>query len=102
MPNEEPASHTLGPWNYTVKNPDRNEMTVIHKEGDRDFVIGYAIADSNPYQRQQDIANARLMAAAPELLQACIAARQVLASIGSPFVVKQITAAIERAGASLE
>jgi hypothetical protein len=74
------TGHTPGPWAFTEGDKGRREMSVIHKANDREFLLGYAITESqNPHQRAEDIANARLFAAAPDLLAAC---KAILLSIG--------------------
>jgi hypothetical protein len=76
------SKHTPGPWSFTKGDKERREMSVIHKANDREFLLGYAITESqNPHQRAEDIANARLMAAAPDLLDVL---RRVLAGAVRP------------------
>ncbi len=63
------SKHSAGPWEFTEGDRDRRMMSSIHKAGDKTFLIGYAICEArNQLQRVEDLANARLMAAAPELL----------------------------------
>ena len=49
-----------------------DEMARIVKADDHDFLIGYVLLQrSKQAQRQIDLATARMLAAAPELLAAC-------------------------------
>lgn len=64
--------HSTHPWDFTEGDAERAQMSIVHKKGDPEFIIGYALCDHrNKLQRAEDIANARLIAAAPELLEAC-------------------------------
>jgi predicted metal-dependent phosphoesterase TrpH len=61
--------HTPGPWAFTEGDADRRAMSEIHKAEDKTFQIGYVTTEwRNPKQRAEDLANARLIAAAPDLL----------------------------------
>lgn len=63
--------HTPGPWATKEGDRSRREMSLIAKACDADFIIGYAICEAqNKEQREEDLANARLIAAAPDLLSA--------------------------------
>ena len=65
------SQHTPGPWAFAEGDKDRREVSRIHKANDAEWLIGYAICESmNRHQRAEDIANARLIAAAPDLLRA--------------------------------
>lgn len=70
-------THTPGPWALTEGNRDLRQMTFIHKKDD--FLIGYALCESvHEKQRAEDLDNAKLIAAAPELLAALIDLRKEL------------------------
>lgn len=71
------VKHAPGPWAFKEGRAERHEMSTIFKANDPEFLIGYVLCDArNPHQRPEDIANARLMAAAPELLEALKAVRE--------------------------
>lgn len=65
--------HTPGPWAFAEGDADRNAMSDVTKADDPEFRIAYVICDArNKLAREQDIANARLIAAAPDLLAALV------------------------------
>lgn len=73
------VQHTPGPWVFQEGNKERPSMSMVHKASDRGFPIAQVICETqNTKQRAEDIANARLIAAAPDLLAACHAARKTL------------------------
>jgi hypothetical protein len=62
--------HSSGPWDFTEGRAEMREASSVHKKGDKEFTIAHVICESrNQKQRAEDIANARLIAAAPELLE---------------------------------
>lgn len=64
------TKHTPGPWHFIEGDAKRHGSSVITKAEDTDFIIGHIICESvNAEQRAEDIANARLIAAAPELME---------------------------------
>lgn len=66
------AKHSEGPWAFEEGDREKRDMARIFKAKDREFLIGYTLCDfRNELQRAEDVANARLMAAAPDLLAAC-------------------------------
>lgn len=70
-------AHTKGPWRATVGH--NGQMSSVYKASDKDFQIATVVCEArNKEQRKQDIANANLIASAPELLEALIAARGAL------------------------
>ena len=74
------SDHTPGPWDI-IPPLDKNSMAMVHApalEQAEPWTIAYVLTDNNPNQREIDEANARLIAAAPELLAACQAAVQYL------------------------
>ena len=66
-------AHTKGPWKFIEGDRERRAMSDIVRDDQEDFRIGYVLCEwsSNP-ARQEDIANGRLIAAAPELLNALL------------------------------
>jgi len=83
------AEHTPGPWE--IDQDDPLSITQIEWGG-----IGRACDNAMVFnesrrayraQREIDEANARLMAAAPQLLEACKAALEVLKEVSPPLTV---------------
>jgi hypothetical protein len=69
----EAVEHTPGPWALKIGSADLREMSEIVKASDKIWRIAYAMREwSNTQQQAEDDANARLIAAAPELLEAAI------------------------------
>jgi hypothetical protein len=67
MPDE--VTHTPGPWAYAEGDAERRASSQVFKANDKDFVVAFVTCEwLNPDQRAEDIANARLIASAPELL----------------------------------
>ena len=86
------SDHTPGPWVVEVfascdTEPGEGAMTLICAYADEDGKEGFALAWVNRWSYGDDpptgesAANARLIAAAPELLAACRIARQYPAAI---------------------
>jgi len=66
------VKHTPGPWRFSEGDKERRAMSEVFKKNDKTFQIALVTCEwSNPHARAEDIANARLIAAAPELLAAC-------------------------------
>ena len=66
------ATHTPGPWGFQEGDKERRGSSTVHKASDKEFTIAHVTCESlNVAQREEDIANARLIAVAPELLAAC-------------------------------
>ncbi len=84
-----PASapkHTPGPWAFTEGDVERRAMSEVFKAKDKTYGIALVNCEwSNPSARAEDIANARLIAAAPDLLAACKSIMELLLN-GSPTV----------------
>lgn len=69
MQTEQKTKHTPGPWAFTEGDKDRGMMSEIFRENDHEFRIGFVTCEShNAAQRAEDIANAKLMADAPDML----------------------------------
>lgn len=65
------VTHTPGPWAFKEGNAERASMSEVFKAVDKEFRIGFVTCENrSQQQRAEDIANARLIAAAPELLAA--------------------------------
>lgn len=65
------SKHTKGPWIFKEGSRERAANSTVYKADEADMLICHVICeDINDLQRAEDIANARLIAAAPELLQA--------------------------------
>lgn len=69
------AKHTPGPWRYYTE-PQPNGCPIVGN-GQGLMVAMLAHSTRQPEQREEALANARLIAAAPELLEAIIAARKL-------------------------
>ena len=67
------TTHTPGPW-LLVEQGDANEYAVLTPDK-KEWVIAFRLNPGLPIYAQEK-ANAKLIAAAPELLQACISAMQ--------------------------
>lgn len=99
--------HTPGPWTTDVTQRMRHDNTIPVRHADGKMVA--FAADFNQYDRDAEVeANARLIAAAPELLAACQAALEYVDSFrlvytgsvlphGARPIHAQLTAAIAKA-----
>lgn len=85
------AQHTPGPWDY---NPTIRDIVIfgIATPGvSRRYAILHSLSENGVFNDAEDDANARLIAAAPDLLAACRNARGALildhmvAADGEPF-----------------
>jgi len=82
--------HTPGPWDFTPGELKMRTSSNIFRRGDPEFLIAHVICEGfNAAQREQDLANARLIASAPVLLAACEAAynwlREYHTHMGDPM-----------------
>ena len=70
--NGEPRTpYSPGEWVFIEGQSEKRSMSTIRMKSKPDFLIGYVLCDpTNPHARTEDIANARLIAAAPELVEA--------------------------------
>ena len=65
-------SHTPGPWAVKIGDAEQRSDSRVFQEEDEGFTIARVTCEArNPLQRVEDVANARLIAAAPELITAC-------------------------------
>ena len=87
--------HTQGPWKYDI-NPNAPEAIIVDCEG---YTVVELSAMENTTCASDLEANARLIAAAPDLLQAIYTARKLLLDVGvlSFDAYQQIDAAIAKA-----
>lgn len=84
-------SHTPGPWEIQDLAPPINIYGPEREDGTRPWVA--ECGGDEPYNSQTDEANARLIAAAPDLLEACRRAAGYLQTAG-----EHIDAAVEFGG----
>ena len=90
------ASHTPGPWGYVPSN-EHHGPYVVNQWGSGDICDCYTMSNLNDYsvrnggdskpihfQRDEADANARLIAAAPDMLEALELVIQWADGIGSP------------------
>lgn len=101
------VNHTAGPWKYTgaAEPVEREPGVSVEQVWQGNRVIAEVMTTEEPTIGVcEGWANARLIAAAPELLEACRAAFERLTdndavSLGMRPLTKQIQAALEKAGA---
>jgi hypothetical protein len=100
----ETAQHTPGPWSSNYVNP--HCIQIRAKKGNTEFECSTAILGGWDTTAEENIANARLIAAAPDLGDALIVAEEMLTNImrGEQYPTNeymdnliQIRAAIARA-----
>lgn len=99
--------HTPGPWTATTRitgdeiSPEETHVELIRKPGvmGQESIKGICLVHSWGIRDAEHHANARLIAAAPDLLEALVEARDVIDSkIGlTDAILDQIRAAIARA-----
>lgn len=83
--------HTPGPWVISWETFNQSESHGIYKDGELDLK-GYQIAIVNHWPTLDNVgdqagkANAKLIAAAPDMLQALIDVRKVMLETGMPEV----------------
>ena len=87
------SKHTPGPWKYSTE-PQPNGCPIIGAQGLMIAMLAHTVKQAD--QRETALANARLIAAAPELLEALKLAQSI---IGHPEDAhsKLIAAAIAKA-----
>lgn len=68
LPSEKPVTHTPGPWRVEFSERQDDMSGVFADLDGAPWRIAYVLRDSNKHQQLVDDANARLIAAAPELL----------------------------------
>lgn len=96
------AQHTPGPWrfetwDYSHANPPRRELVVQNSEMPL-ATVAWDEGKDNPYtvQNETALANARLIAAAPDLLAALEAAHRSLVTCNSCHGIGTLPTASER------
>ncbi len=66
------GTHSPGPWAFKEGDAERRAMSDVFKAADKEFTIAQVNCEwANKAQRAEDIANARLIAAAPDFLAVC-------------------------------
>ena len=99
---QQTAQHTPGPWTVDAESP-ANDGSVLARVGGGPNYLGLAISApvflGEADGRTEDRANARLIAAAPELLAAAYRGIAALTANGAPNceAVKELRAAIASA-----
>lgn len=79
------TSHTPSPWEAYPAAPDKLDISLWCVSGAHPTKVGmrYTFAEIDGFSAEAREATARLIAAAPELLAACKAAREVLTCLFS-------------------
>lgn len=94
------AKHTPGPWQQSgVRQKLGNEDCI--RVGPDGFAVAFLPIGRRPHEQAGAIADARLIAAAPELLEACVAYFADRAAAGctaETAAVKRMRAAMAKAG----
>lgn len=102
----EPAKHTPGPWEVLPIELDRDYIRIRGTQLGMRFKIanvihpqyGATVGDIiRSTDAKESMANARLIAAAPELLAACRVAFDQTCQVGRPKDWEQLRAAIKKA-----
>lgn len=90
-------SHAPGPWAFMEGRRDMQQSCRVHKAADKDFAIALVNCDwFDEKQRAEDVANARLIAASPDLYAACDKLLDAAAR-GCPEPERMLNEAIELA-----
>lgn len=100
MTEEIKVSHTPGPWKVRFFSEDIHDGFFVEApktNPDAAYDIEILSDDSGHYPTEQKLADAKLIAAAPELLRACQECVKVFdeAGIDAPFLTGAIKKAIE-------
>ena len=74
------SKHTPGPWETDRNNVHTGQIATIHHCLNNDWVEVWS--ENWPIDEAEQEANARLIAAAPELLEALIKAEQMFRDVG--------------------
>lgn len=97
------SKHTPGPWMcraypQVVDLPKASKMIVIESDDENSYHIGFACSwIDNPETAKEAMANARLIAAAPDMLEALIDVRRALELANFTGELAVVDAAISRA-----
>ena len=77
------SQHTPGPWSFKEGDRERRAMSDVFRAEDEGFQICYVTCEfHNDIQRAEDLANARLIAAAPDMYEALKEAEKRLRGAG--------------------
>lgn len=98
--------HTQGDWDYTIGDVANRSSSSIFKKGDPEWMIATVVCESrNPLQREEDIANLKLLWAAPKLLASMVGLFEHCAMVhkhcGDGDNTKEADAAIAAARAAI-
>ena len=95
------SEHTPGPWSAFISGNTIAIDLGANPRGERPCIIGWPGFDSNDQTKATNIANARLIAAAPDLLEALQEACNSIETTDNPFkgslMHNQMRAAIAKA-----
>lgn len=72
------TKHTPGPWRFTT-SPQPNGCPIVGSNGLMICMLAHSINHED--QKEEALANAALIAAAPELYEACVAAESILSNM---------------------
>jgi hypothetical protein len=90
------TQHTPGPWSLELVE-DRSIKHLCPVDSERMSLLTIVHDDETPFAAVYKDADARLIAAAPELLEACKVAFHQTCSVGRPKDWEQLRAAIAKA-----
>lgn len=78
------TKHTKGPWQVQIVHAAFTQYEIVHTDGELKSLIGCTFKENAicPEHGGDDISNALLIAAAPELLEACRAAEKAISGNG--------------------
>lgn len=88
------AEHTPGPWEVFKPNEEHGWRVGTTKVLAKDVSVSWFIASTPSDRAGTEEANARLIAAAPELLQACMTLLAVVDRLPDGHSAERITSAI--------
>lgn len=95
-PTPGPWSHNT-PWSADIAGPDGNDLAVAISKDMQTLTIPCGAPTVGPRTRMEAYANARLISAAPDLLEACLRAFEQTDRIARPNDWETLRAAIAKA-----